>query len=415
MANKILTIEDQSNDVCDVQTCLIDYGVRSSKLWLFLIGGSAAGIIPPLLRYFLSLVHHDIIVPVFIDRIFHSHTTSSSISYISKYEEFCRLTCAKSKIAKPFFFVEDSFSSLLVVKNFNAIQSMITKGDQVFIAFSIHSVFNVSVALDIGKMCGNKVASEFVSYGLFLPYIAFSTNEKPFDIINDISTSELQKSVTQNLDRISNEISDKSKKFVLGLPEKIIVDESSYQRNPFNILSLIMAFAVVAVANNDGEWISYVIESNNDGLSPSDIVPIQSFRQSLISLDFLRLSYDFLTMRQVLPDILKGDTEKTKFITEYLHSASDDILSLADMTVHRKNRMKLRKSEQLKKDLLNEVFKYKTYFGQKCYSKDLLTKELMKSVDVNSLYTANMAAHEVLLSIQSFIKCNYETISRLYF
>lgn len=92
-----------------------------SKLWLFMIGGSAAGIITPLSRFFMSMVSTDVIVPIFIDNQCHSDNTSSAILDIARYEEFCRLTCIKSKISPPFLFIENSIQSLKVLRRFQSI------------------------------------------------------------------------------------------------------------------------------------------------------------------------------------------------------------------------------------------------------------------------------------------------------
>lgn len=389
---------------------------HTGRLWIFMIGGASSSIIAPLIRYFVSEIQSNVIVPVFIDHECHSHSTSKAISEISIYEEYCRLSCNKSKIAKPFLFIEKSYETLSKVDRYTDIIRQISGQDEVFIAFSAHSDRNVSIALGIGKACINRISSLHINYGIFLPHLIFATNEDTVTVLENIRNFRQKQILYQNLKNISINTEDLSTKFVIGLSHKIIVKESTYQKNPFNIVSLIMAYVVATSFKQKGGYMEYgIFNTFQDFLIPSDLVREPSFRDLLIKQDFIRLSFDFLRKNGCLPKILEEDNNTLSAISDYIKSRSDSILSLGDITIHTDNCMFLRKTKIYDFVNLNVNFKKRTLLGPKPYSIRNLTDNLTKHQDRNMIINSNMAFHELLGSINHFINENFESISKLYY
>lgn len=388
---------------------------KSSKLWLFMIGGSASGIITPLSRFFISKLAKEIVVPVFIDNQCHSHSTSAAITDIARYEEYCRLTGEKSKISQPFLFIEDSIQSLTVLERFQSIVNHINRDDEVFFAFSAQSKFSISVAKEIAELCNNKIRCTALKCGIFLPYLTFYTNEDAVDVLRDKKNEYDSSLLNHNLETINRELDYFSAKFIVGLSDRTIVKEATYQKNPFNIVQLIMAYAIVSLRQQEVGWFEYGIQSTGDFVVPHDIIRDDNFRNLLIMYDFTNLAFQFLLCHNSLPKELKEDNALTDIVTSYLKTSSDDIQSLGDITVHRSNRMLLRKDENLNSTSLNRAFTHKRIFGTKSYSVNELTHYLTGHIQQNKIFNSNMAIHETFISIQIFIKENFDTISCLYY
>lgn len=386
----------------------------TSKIWLFMVGSSAAGIIPPLSRYFISNIFQDLIVPIFIDCKIHSVVTSSSIEDIDLYNEYCRITCQKSKISPPLFFIESKLDDLLFLKQFQSIIDLITLKDKVFISFSAHSEQNVSLALKIGELCKKQTKTSHISYGIFLPYLTFYTNDNIGEFLTELKNRKSLQYLNQNLE-IINRATSSSNKFFIGLSEKAIVNEADIQRNPLNIVQLIMAFAVTYLGREDVESLSYNIPYKNDFLTPTDVVQDVEFRNLIIFHDFLHLAFSFLNNRNFLPPRLQEDKELRRALTSYLKTGTDIILSLGDETVNKNNRMLVRKDKNLSEEKLNKVFTYTGLFGRKNYSEEMLSKMLLQDIEQNFLYNSNMSAHEILKSINRFIEERFSEISNLYY
>lgn len=419
MANKVFTINNTmgNNQGLSLKN---DFSStfpekRHSKLWLFMIGGSAAGILSPLSRFFISMVSKDVVVPIFIDYQCHSQSTSIAISDIAKYEEFCRLTCTKSKISQPFFFIEDSIQSLKTITRFNSILNLINDEDEVFIAFSAHSDYGVSVANEISRMCCERLPHISLKYGIFLPYHTFCTNDDTADVLKEIKNEEKHTRLCRNLENINTALGSVSTKFVVGLTELSIIKESEFQRNPFNIVQLIMSFAIAAMPDQKNGWFEYSIQSTGDFVKPNEVIRDDNFRRFLIEYDFTYLAFSFLLNQGSLPIELKNGDALNDFIVSYLKKNHDDILSLGDITVHRSNRMLLRKDENLNSTSLNRAFTHKKIFGTKSYSVNELKDYLTSHIQQNKIFNSNMAIHETLVSIQIFIRENFEQISEFYY
>lgn len=422
MVSKVFVIDESqmNNNECDIawhnDTPPILIPKKTSKLWLFMIGGSASGIITPLSQFFISQVEKEVIVPIFIDNQCHSNSTSSAISDIARYEEYCRLTCTKSKISQPFFFIEDSVQSLIALERFQSIVNHINKEDEVFVAFSAQSKFSISVAKGIAKLCNDKIGRSALKCGIFLPYLTFYTNENTVDVLTEIKKNEQESnSFNYNLEIINRELDYFSAKFIVGLPERSIIKEAPYQKNPFNIVQLIMAFAIVTRPNQEDGWFEYGIQATGNFVVPHDVIRDDNFRRLLIIYDFTNLAFHFLLNHNSLPKELKGDNELNDTVSSYLKTSSDNIQSLGDMTVHRSNRLLLRRDRNLNSTSLNRAFTHKRMFGIKSFSVKKLTDDLTRHIQQDMTFNPNMAIHETLVSIQIFIRENFDIISKLYF
>lgn len=387
---------------------------KSSKLWLFMIGGSAPGIITPLSRFFLSQLAKEIVVPVFIDNQCHSHSISAVITDIARYEEYCRLTGEKSKISQPFLFIENSIQSLKARERFQSIFNHIKEDDEVFVAFSAHSNFSVSIATGIAQLCKDKIVRTALKCGIFMPYLTFSTNDDGSDVLKEINDVRESNLLEKTLALIDGDSDYFSAKFIVGLPRPSIVKEASYQKNPFNLVQIIMAYAVVSLPNQSG-WFEYGIQSDEDFVVPHDVIRDDNFRELLIKYDFTNLAFHFLLHHNSLPKGLNEHNALTDIVTSYLKTSSDDIQSLGDITVHRSNRMLLRKDENLNSISLNRAFTHKRIFGTKPFSVNELKGYLTSHIQQNKIFNSNMAIHETLVSIQIFIRENFEQISELYY
>lgn len=386
---------------------------RPSRLWIFMIGGSAAGIILPLSRFFISSVAEDVVVPIFIDSQCHSSQTSSAISDIAGYEDFCRLTCNKSRITQPFFFLEDSHESLFSLPVFRSIINHVSDGDKVFIAFSAHSTYSTVTATEIAKQCSEHIDASNIKYGVFLPYLTFSTNDAAFDVLSEIKNDQIEVDLKSNLKTLHEASDRKSSKFIIGLSEKTISKKSNYQKNPFNIVQLLMSYSIVA--DNHGEYLNYAVSSLHDYLTPEDLISDKTFRDNLITVDFSNLALEFLMEHDALPLQLMGDQELIKSIVSFSRTGSKMLLSLGDKTIHRSVRMLFRKKPKLNSQQLNEVFSYKSNFGMKPYSQKRLAQELMGNLDSRQIYNPNMAANALLESIDAFTRENFSHISEQYY
>lgn len=388
---------------------------KTSKLWLIMIGGSAAGIISPLSRYFLPKIENNIIVPIFIDKNSNSDSIATSIADLANYEVFCRLTCTKARVSQPFLFIEESVDSLLVIETFQKILDSISPTDKVVIVFSAHSNYAISIATRISQLCSSAIEQGNIKYGVFLPYFTYGSNEDAIYVLRDNSSMNLLNTINHNLEILTKDTDACSTKFLVGLSEKSIITESSYQRNPFNIVQLIMAFAVASSNDNHGGYQYYSIPNLGQFVAPLELIKEESFRNLLIAYDFKQIAFQFLINHKEIPSKLLDDRNLIDAICSYLDYGTDIILSLSDKTVHRNNSMILRKEVSLNPTQLNQIFSTKTIFGRKTYNVTTLARELKKYIDEGFTVNANMAANETLYSIEKFFKEHYGEIAQCYY
>jgi len=246
-----------------------------SKLILFMIGGSAVSIDSPLLRLFLKEVSNNYIVPIFIDRKFHSVSTSTAIEEIANYEEFCRLSLTESSSTEPLLFVDDSIKDILHNEVLTRIIGSLRDEDNVFICTSIHSEFNTNFILQLWQVLALHISPNKISYGFFLPYLQFATNDKLTSLIHPDKEKHEMMILNSNLEKVENEIHKDSSKFIVGLSKKSIVRKTSFQCNPFNIVHLLMAYAAASSSKCSGGWLYYTIE-DKVFLTPKDIIKCAS-------------------------------------------------------------------------------------------------------------------------------------------
>lgn len=385
------------------------------KLILFMVGGSAASIYSPLLRFFLSGITADYILPIFIDRKFHSSSTSSAIEEIANYEEFCRLSLTKSVSTEPLLFVEENVDEILENDALKQVLTSITTTDKLFICTSVHSAFNTEIVIQLGGILKSITNSNNIGYGFFLPYLKFATNDKLSSILFPENDEERNTTLNINLRKVWSAISQESPTFIVGLSHKSIVPKSDYQINPFNIVHLIMAYAVSSSSNKQGGWYEYGVQQTNSFLSPKDIIQSDDFRNSLIIQDFSSLVYDFMMRENCLPEELKKDRKLIDLLQKYLNATSQLVLSLGDATLNPEICMLLRNKECLYTTDINLNFRKKTFFGERKMSKKELHHEIYKYIDTSKIVNSNMAANQILFAIQMLITDKFETISSLYF
>ncbi len=384
-----------------------------SKLILFMIGGSAASIYSPLLRLFLKEVSNNHIVPIFIDRKFHSASTSIAIEEIANYEEFCKLSLTESSSTEPLLFVDDSIEDILHNEVLKRIIESIRDEDNVFICTSIHSEFNTNLILQLWQVLALHISPNKIRYGFFLPYLQFATNDKLTSLIHPDKEKREMMILNSNLEKVENEIHKDSSKFIVGLSKKSIVRKTSFQCNPFNIVHLLMAYAAASSEKYSGGWLYYTIE-DKIFLSPTDIVRSEDFRKSLIIQDFSYLLYDFLIKGQYLPHELSVDNKLNNFIYRYLIATSNLVSSLGDATSNGEVCMYLRNRNIINTADLNRNFRKRVIFWSQLFSKEDLIRDIYRFVDSSKIVNSNMAANQILLAINSFVLYKYPEISNLY-
>lgn len=117
------------------------HGNGEKRLFLFMIGGTGASIIEPLLYYFDSFIYKAgySIIPVFIDRHFHSEIVSRSLTSIKNYQIHCAFTASHMITHNPYLFIDDN--SLLTNGNSNLqmIFDKISAGGTIAFAYSVCS------------------------------------------------------------------------------------------------------------------------------------------------------------------------------------------------------------------------------------------------------------------------------------
>ena len=167
------------------------------------------------------------IVPIFIDRHFHSEIVSRSIRNIKKHQIYNTYSCENSVnfITNPFFFI-DNGNLLNSKNNLNKIIDRIQDDDIIAFSYSIYNKENLSVKRSISERIREKTNAKIVNM-VFLPY--FTLN---FDNDNFLKNNE--NSIAINL-QMSNPSLTREYCYYVGLPNKGIYKESRYQRNPFNI------------------------------------------------------------------------------------------------------------------------------------------------------------------------------------
>lgn len=422
---KILNLDKQSNEPgitgIDWANPLNFIEETKPTLWLFLVGGSAAAILNPLIRYFNKQLQneYELVVPVLIDRECHSAHTSAAIKVVAQYEHYSKITCGKTNFALPYLFIEDSPAAVMSTK-LQELLNAISAKDLVFVSGSIHSTFNTQVLLQIGRHLSPYIPAQKINYGIVLPHLAFATNDSAIDVFKVRRRTE-QEDLASQLESLEKNTDKASLKFVIGLSSKSLVDENDYQINPMNLVHLVLAYAISMPPTTDEGWMYYTYQSFSgtkpyDILKPEDFIKNPSFRESLIRQDFLYQSLIFLSSTGRLPALLSNDKAILDCIISFLKYGVDNVLQLGDRTIHREAGMYLRNPNELNVAQLNFNFKGNGIFCRHTkMSKNSFAKELLKHVNSAHLVNSSMAAHETIRSINSFIDNNFATIAKLYF
>ena len=133
--SKLLKI---SNDIVFEDKNRFSINLKSRKLYLFMIGGSGASIIEPILYYFYSRVIEAgyRIVPIYMDRKFHSEVVSRSIRAIKDYQTYCAFTASDIVVMNPYFFIDDD-SMFNGKNNLCMLLDKITSDDTVVVCLCI--------------------------------------------------------------------------------------------------------------------------------------------------------------------------------------------------------------------------------------------------------------------------------------
>lgn len=401
-----------------------DFSNKKRHLFLFMIGGSGASIIEPLLFYFEKIINKNnfTIVPIFIDRQFNSEIVSRSIYNIKSYQYKCTFSATNSIVKNPFFFKDDN-DLFNRQNNLNAILKKITEQDIVAISLSIQTKSNIitkqTIARDIRKQVNSKIFDL-----IFLPYFNLNFCGDEFldgettDKDDFLSSNDL---VKNNLSALENiEINEHC--LYTGLQKLSAFKRSNYQQNPFNITSLILSCGIAT-------FLSKNIEQENSyyefGLQNKEFYSLDSLirdseinsqlRKHVIEMDFKRLCWNIIWENcdiNSIKRIYDSSKDKIDYITFYLNDSIKLIDQLSDITVNKQIPVHFRKANDYDFNNIWREFKQLKIFS---HNKQTFAKEILLNYKESNFNTSNMQIYEVLNSIDKFISDNYNKIERFYY
>lgn len=388
-------------------------------LYLFMIGGTGASVIEPILYYFEEYVQSAgyRIVPIFIDRKFNSEIVSRSIFSIKNYQTHCAHTASYMVVDNPYFFVDDT-SLLSNDSNLGLIINRICSGDTVAFAFSISSTNKHNCRVRQSIIEAITVSDIRVLNLVFLPYFNFDFGGREFldsEKYNQERNFLTPKDFTMfNLKLINPQFCNEHF-FYVGLQKPSLYTKNEYQQNPFNVVSLIQSYALSSFLSKDMDGNNcYTFEI---GIRPfytlSDLVPNSSLRKAVINYDFRALCWRHVVQCDVLKqyDIRNEVIEQ---ITMFLENASSLIKQLQDNTVHQDLQIVIRKSFDF--DCVWKGFVKNNYGIQKRkHSKSSWIKDLLSNVQLDVMTTPNMVIHETFKSIDIYKKEHWNEIEKLYY
>lgn len=405
---------------------LIDspFGMESSlrvrkNLYLFMIGGTGASVIEPLLYYFDGCVRSAgyTIVPIFIDREFNSEIVSRSILSIKNYQTYCAYTASHLFVANPYFFVDDN-SLLSNDSNLGLIINKICLNDTVAFAFSVSSTNKRNRRVRQSIMEAISLSDVRIFNLVFLPYFILQFGEREF--LDSEKYNEEREFLTSkdftvfNLKTLNPQFGNEHF-FYAGLPTPSLYTKIDYQQNPFNVVSLIQSYAL-------SSFLSKPMEGNNTyefgiSIKPiynlNDLIPNSSLRETVISFDFKALCWSHVCQSDALNhyDICHEVIEQ---ITMFYESASSLIKQLQDKTIHKDFQIVIRRSLDF-----NSVWKefVRNDYGivKRKHSKSSWTKDLLSYIQTDAMTTPNMVIHEALKSIDIYMKEHWTEIEKLYY
>lgn len=392
-------------------TDFLDKNVKN--IFLFMIGGSGASVLEPIIYFFKKQIEETInkIVPIFIDRHFHSEIVSRSIRNIKKHQIYNTYSCENSVnfITNPFFFI-DNGNLLNSKNNLNKIIDRIQDDDIIAFSYSIYNKENLSVKRSISERIREKTNAKIVNM-VFLPY--FTLN---FDNDNFLKNNE--NSIAINL-QMSNPSLTREYCYYVGLPNKGIYKESRYQRNPFNITSLVLAFALVSFISKEKEESNAIYSYgflSKDNYNLGDLGMGELLRQTIISLDFRDICWKLICQeRDNLELVNKIDSHTLNIITSYFNDAHSMLRQLSDITINKDFHLYIRKQKDYDFDKIWKYFKNQKRYLKIPYTRKTFSRALLKHTDYSLTTTSDMIAYEILHSINEFIKDNYIKIDKMYY
>ena len=392
-------------------------GFSSNKcdknIFLFMIGGSGASVLEPIIYFFKKQIEESNykLVPIFIDRNFHSEIVSRSIRNIKKHQIYNTYSCESSGnfITNPFFFV-DNGNLLNSKNNLNKLIDSIQDDDIIAFSYSIYNKENLSAKRSIAEHIRVKTNAKIFNM-VFLPY--FTLN---FDDDNFLKNRE--KSIEINL-QMSNPSLTREYSFYAGLPNKGNYKECVYQRNPFNIVSLVLAFALVSSLSEEIEETNasynYSFPSK-DKYNLGDLGMGTLLRQTIISLDFRDICWKLICQeRDNLELVNKIDSHTLNIITSYFNDAHSMLRQLSDITINKEFHLYIRKQKDYDFDKIWKYFKNQILYLKIPYTRKTFSRALLKNTDYSLTTTSDMIAYEILHSINEFIKDNYIKIDKMYY
>lgn len=389
------------------------------NLYLFMIGGTGASVIEPLLYYFEGCVKSAgyTIVPIFIDREFNSEIVSRSILSIKNYQTYCAYTASSLFVANPYLFVDDN-SLLSNDSNLGLIINKICSNDTVAFAFSVSSTNKHSRRVRQLIMEAISLSEVRIFNLVFLPYFILQFGGREFldsEKYNEEREFLISKDFTAfNLKSLHPQFGNEHF-FYAGLPTPSLYTKSDYQKNPFNVVSLIQSYAL-------SSFLSKEMEGNNTyefgiSIKPiynlNDLIPNSSLRETVISFDFKSLCWSHVSQSDALTHYGISH-EVMDQITMFYESASSLIKQLQDKTVHRDLQIVIRRSFNFS-SVWKEFVRNDYGIVKRKHSKSSWVKDLLSYIQTDAMVTPNMVIHETLKSIDTYIKEHWIEIENLYY
>lgn len=389
------------------------------NLYLFMIGGTGASVIEPLLYYFEGCVKSAgyTIVPIFIDREFNSEIVSRSILSIKNYQTYCAYTASNLFVANPYLFVDDN-SLLSNDSNLGLIINKICSNDTVAFAFSVSSTNKHNRRVRQLIMEAISLSEVRIFNLVFLPYFILQFGGREF--LDSEKYNEEREFLTSkdftvfNLKSLHPQFGNEHF-FYAGLPTLSLYTKSDYQKNPFNVVSLIQSYAL-------SSFLSKEMEGNTTyefgiGIKPiynlDDFIPNSSLRETVISFDFKSLCWSHVSQSDALTHYGISH-EVMEQITMFYESASSLIKQLQDKTVHRDLQIVIRRSFNFS-SVWKEFVRNDYGIVKRKHSKSSWIKDLLSYIQTDAMVTSNMVIHETLKSIDTYIKEHWIEIENLYY
>lgn len=389
------------------------------NLYLFMIGGTGASVIEPLLYYFEGCVKSAgyTIVPIFIDREFNSEIVSRSILSIKNYQTYCAYTASNLFVANPYLFVDDN-SLLSNDSNLGLIINKICSNDTVAFAFSVSSTNKHNRRVRQLIMEAISLSEVRIFNLVFLPYFILQFGGREFldsEKYNEEREFLISKDFTAfNLKSLHPQFGNEHF-FYAGLPTPSLYTKSDYQKNPFNVVSLIQSYVL-------SSFLSKEMEGNNTyefgiSIKPiynlNELIPNSSLRETVISFDFKSLCWSHVSQSDALTHYGISH-EVMDQITMFYESASSLIKQLQDKTVHRDLQIVIRRSFNFS-SVWKEFVRIDYGIVKRKHSKSSWVKDLLSYIQTDAMVTPNMVIHETLKSIDTYIKEHWIEIENLYY